>query len=286
MKLWIGVTENDWFSFLARQAQVDEVNFWQPGGSGTFRALVPGEPFLFKLHAPQNFIVGGGFFAHYSRPLPASVVWEAFGQKNGAASLAEMRSRIGKYRRSFRDPREDPPIGCIILIQPFFFDEIDWIPIPSDFSLNIVQGKTYSTQEEPGRSLWARVQVRLGMGQPQELSERESPMFGEPVLVRPRLGQGSFRVLITDTYERRCALAQERALPVLEAAHIRPVTEGGLHRLSNGPPQAVRSRLCHRHSRLPHRGQPPLEGRLRQRSPLLPVARPADLVARRGGRPP
>ena len=59
-------------------------------------------------------------------------------------------------------------------------------------------------------------------------------MWGDPVLVRPRLGQGTFRVLVTDNYQRRCAVTREKALPVLDAAHIRPVTAGGQHRLDNG----------------------------------------------------
>ena len=49
------------------------------------------------------------------------------------------------------------------------------------------------------------------------------------ILPGPRLGQGGFRVLVTDTYRRRCAVTGERTLPVLQAAHIRPVTAGGLH---------------------------------------------------------
>lgn len=59
-------------------------------------------------------------------------------------------------------------------------------------------------------------------------------MYGEPVLHRPRLGQGSFRLLITDTYERHCAVTGERALPTLEAAHIRSIACGGQHRVDNG----------------------------------------------------
>jgi putative restriction endonuclease len=59
-------------------------------------------------------------------------------------------------------------------------------------------------------------------------------MFGDPVLVRQRLGQGSFRVLVTDLYERRCAITRERALPVLQAAHIRPVARDGRHQTTNG----------------------------------------------------
>jgi len=41
-------------------------------------------------------------------------------------------------------------------------------------------------------------------------------------------------VLVTDAYERRCAVSGERTLPVLQAAHIKPYTESGPHRLNNG----------------------------------------------------
>src|SRR5262249_41774720 len=47
-------------------------------------------------------------------------------------------------------------------------------------------------------------------------------------------GQGAFRVLITDVYGRRCAVTGEKALPVLQAAHIRPATKEGRHRVDNG----------------------------------------------------
>ena len=50
----------------------------------------------------------------------------------------------------------------------------------------------------------------------------------------PRLGQGAFRVLVTDIYNRRCAITQERTLPALEAAHIRPYGDGGEHEARNG----------------------------------------------------
>ncbi|HEY8368084.1 MAG TPA: HNH endonuclease, partial [Thermodesulfobacteriota bacterium] len=55
MKLYVGVTDEDWFEFLRARPDLDEVNFWQPGGGRDFRALEPGEPFLFKLHAPRNY---------------------------------------------------------------------------------------------------------------------------------------------------------------------------------------------------------------------------------------
>jgi putative restriction endonuclease len=233
VKLFVAVTDNDWFRFLRSQPELDEVNFWQPSGDREFKALQPGEPFLFKLHSPENFVVGGGFFAHSSL-LPCSLAWEAFGPKNGTPSLEEMRRRIEKYRRTGPDPRNDYTVGCIILQSPFFFDESEWIPAPSDFSLNIVRGKGYDAEVPAGRALWEQVRMRMQATQVGELAEPQATMFGEPVLIRPRLGQGTFRVLITDTYARRCAVTQEKALPVLEAAHIRGVAHGGTHRVDNG----------------------------------------------------
>ena len=47
-------------------------------------------------------------------------------------------------------------------------------------------------------------------------------------------GQGIFRIGVTDAYDRACAVTTEHSLPVLEAAHIRPYSEGGEHRVSNG----------------------------------------------------
>jgi putative restriction endonuclease len=59
-------------------------------------------------------------------------------------------------------------------------------------------------------------------------------VFGDPRLAPYRLGQGSFKAVILDTHHRRCAISGTHIPPVLEAAHIRPVTKGGEHRLDNG----------------------------------------------------
>ena len=96
--LYVGITDYEWFRYLSALPGVEEVNFWQPGRQlADFRALQPGELFLFKLHAPRNFIVGGGVFAR-ADILPVSLAWEAFGLSNGASSLLEMRKRIAFYR--------------------------------------------------------------------------------------------------------------------------------------------------------------------------------------------
>src|SRR5262245_19762839 len=97
MKVFIGVTDGEWFADLSA-LQPEEVNFWRPGGTGSFQVLQPGEPFLFKLHSPHNFIVGGGFFVSYSS-LPLRLSWEAFGSKNGVRNIGQFRERIAKYRK-------------------------------------------------------------------------------------------------------------------------------------------------------------------------------------------
>jgi putative restriction endonuclease len=228
---FVAVTDNEWFRYLSSLPEVDEVNFWQPSGGRAFRVLQPGEPLLFKLHAPLNYIVGGGFFVKWSS-LPCSLAWEAFGPKNGTPSLEVMRARIEYYRRIRPSPL-DYEIGCTVLAQPFFFPRDEWIDAPADFHRNIVVGKTYSLSPPGGTWLWEAVQSRLlAMAPPSEDPVVE--MFGDPVPVRPRLGQGSFRVLVTDTYQRHCAITGEKILPVLQAAHIKPVSAGGFHDIRNG----------------------------------------------------
>jgi putative restriction endonuclease len=231
INLVIAVTDGDWFDMLRQQPNLDEVNFWAPSAA-TFRALQPGELFLFKLHAPRNVIVGGGIFA-YANALPCSLAWEAFREANGAHSLPEMRARIARYRRADPSDRSDFEIGCRILTQPFFFDEAGWIAIPPSWSPTIVSFKTYTTGDAEGLALWDAVNDRLNRPKFSGMAETQA-RFGEPHLIRPRLGQGAFRVLVTDTYNRRCAITQERTLPALEAAHIRPYSNGGEHEARNG----------------------------------------------------
>jgi putative restriction endonuclease len=86
-----------------------------------------------------------------------------------------------------------------------------------------------------GLGLWNAVQDRMGLARPAAPGAAEDQArFGEPHLLSPRLGQGAFRVLVTDLYSRRCAVTHERTLPALEAAHIRPYAEGGQHEARNG----------------------------------------------------
>ena len=51
---YLALTDPDWYRYLAARPNLDEVNFWQPHGGRAFRALQPGDPFIFKLRAPEE----------------------------------------------------------------------------------------------------------------------------------------------------------------------------------------------------------------------------------------
>jgi len=240
MKFYVGVTDNRWFEFLASR-RPDEVNFWRPGGTGTFQAIPPGALFLFKLHSPDNFIAGGGFFVKHSN-IPLSLAWDAFGEKNGAASFEALRALIDKFRTN-KPHQHDPVIGCTILANPFFLERQGWISAPSNWATSIVQGKSYETNEPIGASVWSQVQEQLravDVIKPpiliggESLQAEEVARYGTEFLTRARLGQGAFRVLVTDAYTRRCAITGERTLPALEAAHIQPFAKSGPNQTANG----------------------------------------------------
>lgn len=62
MKIYVGVTDYEWYSIL-KEENCYEVSFWKAGGKTNFKAIGANDLILFKLHCPNNFIVGGGFFS-------------------------------------------------------------------------------------------------------------------------------------------------------------------------------------------------------------------------------
>jgi putative restriction endonuclease len=143
-----------------------------------------------------------------------------------------MRARIARYRKAEPNDRSDFLIGCRVLTQVFFRREEDWLPVPASWPIHTQTFKTFSTDTDDGRLMWEWANGALTI--PITGMAEEVQRFGEPTLIRPRLGQGAFRVAVTDAYQRRCTVTGERTLPALDAAHIRPYSEGGEHSVSNG----------------------------------------------------
>ena len=228
VSLYIANTDNDWFDFLSSRGGLTEVNFWQPGGK-EFHAIKAGELLAFRLKSPRDKIGGFGVLSS-SSVLPLQIAWETFREANGVISYDALRAAIARYR-----PDENvgtaTNIGCRILVEPLFLPANSWIDLPPSWSRNIVGGKRYSTDVAEGLDLWNRLLEAAPLGN--EISE-PAVRYGSPTLITPRLGQGAFRIAVTEAYNRQCAVSDGKVLPALDAAHIRPYSEGGLHIKANG----------------------------------------------------
>jgi putative restriction endonuclease len=234
----IAITDFHWYTYLSQSRSWDEVNFWTPSTHWPFNAP-QFSPFLFKLKAPHRAIAGFGYFARYSA-LPESFAWEWFGQANGCSSFEDMHARLEKIRRKIRamPQRGIPQIGCIVIVSATFFSRDEWIPQPRDWPESNLRPMRYDLDTGEGARVWAECLARIQSDPELRVAESEGevelPRYGSPVLIRPRLGQGAFRVSVTEAYNRACAVTEEHSLPALEAAHIRPFAKEGPHEVRNG----------------------------------------------------
>jgi putative restriction endonuclease len=237
---FVGVTDPSWYRYLLGRPDLEEANFWMPGG-GTFASLRPGEPFFFKLKAPLNAIGGFGLFARYEQ-LPLWQAWSVFGPANGAPTEETFRRTITGAAHSVAPLAAHRVVGCAAVVQPIFFAPDEWVDVPADFQRQIVRGKGYSLERGPGAQLWAACLERAAARRIDwVLQAEDARRIGKPQLIEPRLGQGSFRLAVLAAYGGACAVTTEHSAPVLDAAHIRPWSIGGLHEVANG--LALRSDL-------------------------------------------
>ncbi len=222
----------------------EEVSFWHPSGKPPFSQET--SLFLFKLHSPNHYIVGGGVFGG-SVKLPLSLLWDAFGQKNGRENFSDLQSIITSYRdKHKRTYHPNPEIASSIILEPFFWQKQDWIDISHLWKRGLVQGKFFNTENPEENLILQKVQDRLAKNCINEESPKSSEMsgiynntelelrYGKGYLMRPRIGQGLFRVSVINAYQKRCSVTGEKTLPVLEAAHIKPYSLFGPHATNNG----------------------------------------------------
>lgn len=234
----IAVTEYEWYDSLRRRPEF-EVNFWRPSDRRAFNAP-EFSPFFFKLKAPHRAISGFGYYARWSS-LPPWLAWECFGPGNGCESLGALDERIRRIRaRIGYVPTGTANIGCILILQPTFFPPDAWISQPRDWPDRTETSKRYDLTAGEGMRVWeecleraAHLPAQLGSSL-SVVAGPSGPRYGSLGPVAPRLGQGSFRVAVTDAYGRACAVTGEHSLPALEAAHIRSYAMDGPHEVRNG----------------------------------------------------
>lgn len=235
MNVYVGLTDWEWFDFL-RDNDKREVNFWKPSGK-PFKTLQEGDLFLFKLKAARGGkIAGGGFFVS-ATTTTIDWAWRAFGTENGVNNLAQLSDAIWHYKRLEGRPDTNADITCIILTDVFYLDEADWFDISDRWSNSIVSGKTFHDKEASW--LVDSVQLRLAGMSPIVNTPTEGLIPTAPggfvmTETKHRVGQGGFRTLVADAYQRRCAITGERTVPVLQAAHIKSFAADGPNAVNNG----------------------------------------------------
>lgn len=230
LSAFLGITDNDWFDYLRRNQITDEVNFWVP--SAPPRKLIePGTLWLFKLKAPLDVIAGAGVFMHYS-VLPLQMAWDAFGVHNGVPTIDAFRQVIMRYQHSGANSW-NTDVGCAVLDQVVYLSHEFWVPCHTG---SLVAGKHMASSDDQAVVRQVLRNLELTPSTPQVharpfYSDSYTPQYA---LREVRQGQGTFRVAVTDAYNRQCAVSREHSLPVLEAAHIIEWSDTHTNDVTNG----------------------------------------------------
>ncbi len=227
MRAYVGVTDDQWYRFLADRPHLAEVNFWQPSGGRGFHSVSPGEPFFFKTHSPHNRVVGGGLFSD-SAPMLVSEAWELvrrgqWRQQHRGNARPHRPLPAGTDRPRRRSGHRLPVHpGCAVLSRGGDGRAAASLCAAASSRAKATTSPRSPTSPTSGTlcSASSGLTVEVDLSQPWH---RPGPVFGDPRLTPYRLGQRSFQAVVLDAYHRRCAISGTHIPPVLQAAHIRPV---------------------------------------------------------------
>ena len=140
--------------------------------------------------------------------------------------IGSIRARI-----DYRAQHPSNEIGCILLAQPTFFTSDEWVRGPHDWPPANLRHKRNDLSIGEGLRIWDECRARAASGdsvrptrQP-SLVREDSPRYGAPQVVEPRLGQGIFPRGRNGRVFARVRRHAEHSLPALEASRIQPVRE-------------------------------------------------------------
>jgi putative restriction endonuclease len=151
---------------------------------------------------------------------------------------------IARYRKDQPDSRVaiNWSIGCTVLTDVCYYDEAEWYDLA--FPPGLVQGRSFDTDTEAGLRIWehmlAVLQKRNFLAEAAAITEESFYLVAEEHAtyitesVKQRFGQGAFRIMVLDAYNRRCCVSGERTLPVIEAAHIQEFVSTESNHVQNG----------------------------------------------------
>jgi putative restriction endonuclease len=234
------VTNPTWFDNLSRVAvgppplRLDEACFWHPRALKPVVTAQAGELAFLKLKAPARAVGGYGFFAAFFVAPDVYWLWRNFGVRAGAASEWELGRLLGRRDAALREP-----IGCTLLRDVTLWPDARWIPWDASrgFADSNVRGSR-ETNPDNARVLLDAVGID-GMREPPDLAEtfrliEFDARRREQRTIAIREGQGTFKAVVLDAYERQCAITGEHTELVLQAAHIQPYLGPASNHVQNG----------------------------------------------------
>lgn len=145
---YIGVTSREWFMYLSKNNDSNEVNFWR-SDTKNFKSLIQGEPFFFivknnKGIKGEKSVLGQAKYEKFE-VISVEEAWEKYRKGNGYQTKDHF---INRLQNMFPDSITDGKIGCIILSdfqtfkKPIYLSEIGVY-----FHENTVAGKKIEYKE-------------------------------------------------------------------------------------------------------------------------------------------
>lgn len=231
-KIYVGITDTNWLEFIkGHKSSIKKyINFWKPSAK-VFKAIEPGDLFLFKLHENKAYgengeIVGGAYFVSFEQ-MSVLDAWDRFGFGNGAKAPLELQLALDKYR--VRNSIDSDIIGCIVLRDPFFFKKDRWIESPADWKKEIVSGKKYDISEGVGYELYQLTLKAIKANSDDSVmveidnKAEQLSLFGKEreTYIKTRVNQSVFRERLLEKYDS-CCLCKVSDPRFLIASHIKP----------------------------------------------------------------
>lgn len=215
----IAPTDLEWFDRLRTGPTPELINFWTPT-PWNVRRLTANDRFYFLLKRPIRKVGGYGLFDRYIE-LSAADAWEEFGIGNGVDSRDSLTAKLRAFatRRSITTTVPNPQIGCILLREPVFLNDGEFVS-PNDvghpFPNEVVRLKYFTGTDRLGAALGTPLSASTpfvlvtGSGDRRLVSRKD------------RKGQAEFRKMILRNYAHRCCITGSKITELLEAAHIQP----------------------------------------------------------------
>jgi len=84
-------------------------------------------------------------------------------------------------------------------------------------------------------SVTPKVEIAQPADQVRERITADNPTLGKEYPRRARINQAAFQLMTIDNFKYKCCITGETTSPVLQAAHIQPVSQDGRHSIRKLP---------------------------------------------------